>query len=268
MTTPRLRSRILQGDCRDLLARLPDNSVDLVLTSPPYADLRSYARIRPQDYLDFFLPVARQLCRVLGPCGNFFLNYKSRCYHGRRMPTAEKLVVAMVDQLGLLYVDNLIWHKPNARPGAYGKRPKDAFEHVYHFALSREHYYDLSAIGRPYRKRPRRARAPKPTQPSGTPVDNRTAYRRGWADPGNVFTIAVPRNGTDHPAVMPSELAGKLIRLGSRPGEVVLDPFCGSGTTCLEAKRLGRRYIGIDLHRQYVELTRDQLSRVKRRRTR
>ena len=267
-TGPHLRNGIRCGDARDVLPRLPSGSIGCIVTSPPYVDLRDYARIEPDAYVDWFLPIGREFKRLLTGEGNLFLNVNDRCHRGRRLTTSFELAASLIDEVGLMLVEVYIWHKPNARPGCYGKRAKDSFEYVFHFAKGRDHYFDLAAIGRPYRcdrssTGDRPSGAPRRV-PSGWTVPNDGAFDRGWADPGNVFTIPVARNNTAHTATMPGELARRLIAMGSRRGDAVLDPFCGSGTTCVEAVRAGRRYVGIEWHRPYAVMARRRVAKVRR----
>jgi len=235
-------------DCLEGMARLPEACVDLVFTSPPYADLREYARIKPDDYVKWFIPRALQMQRVLKPTGSLILNINDRCVRKSRHLYVHKLVVALVEIVGFHLIDTYIWHKPNAMPGSYGRRLKDAFEYVFWLGKSTEVQFFPETAGRPYRKTGAR-RPGRSTHTCGRAVDDAKCFRRGWADPGNVVTVPVGRNQSTHPAVMPEALAEFFIKLATKPGDLVLDPFAGSGTTLKVSKRISRHGIGYELEK-------------------
>ncbi len=251
MSMPRL-NRVIEGDCVLGMRALPDACVDLVFTSPPYADLREYARIRPDDYVGWFLPAALEIRRVLKSRGSFVLNINDRCVRGARHLYVFKLVVALVDIVGLPLIETYVWHKPNPMPGRYGPRPKDAFEYVFWFGRTRDVKFDISAVGSAVR--PRRGTPGLSKRTSGRPMRDARARSRKWADPGNVITCPVVCGRSGHPARMPDALAEFFIKLATSPGDLVLDPFLGSGTTARAARRLGRNWIGFEVHPNLVDL--------------
>lgn len=239
-------NRIHQVDCLEGMGGLPEECVDLVFTSPPYADLRAYARIRPDDYVGWFLPRAYQMKRVLKPTGSLILNINDRCVKKRRHLYVHKLVIALVEIVGFHLIETYIWHKPNAMPGAYGRRLKDAFEYVFWLGKSTEVKFFPQAVGRRYASGGLR-KPGREIRNSGRGIDDVKCFRRGWSDPGNVVTMPVSRRRSEHPAVMPVGLAEFFIKLATEPGDVVLDPFAGSGTTMRVARALGRRTLGFEV---------------------
>lgn len=255
MKLPRLNT-IRKEDCLTGMRKLPDAFVDLAFTSPPYADLRDYARIRPDDYVGWFLPVAYEIRRLLKPSGSFVLNINDRCVRKSRHLYVFKLVIAVVDIVGMPLIETYIWHKPNAMPGRYGARPKDAFEYVFWFGNTTDVKFNLESVGRPYLSMAGGRGGPDRTvcRTSGRRINDARTRRRGWSDPGNVVCCHVAQGITRHPARMPEELAEFFIRLATREGDIVLDPFMGSGTTARVAKALGRKYIGFEIHPEYIEV--------------
>ncbi len=255
MKLPRLNT-IRHEDCLSGMRKLPGQFVDLAFTSPPYADLRDYARIRPDDYVGWFMPIACEVKRLLKPTGSFVLNINDRCVKRSRHLYVHKLVIAIVEIVGLPLIESYVWAKPNPMPGNYGYRPKDAFEYVFWFGKSTDVKFRLRNVGVPY--------SGNPEAGSGTPgVSVRTSGRRmndaatrvrGWADPGNVIHCPVTGASGSHPARMPDELAEFFIKLATDEGDVVLDPFMGSGTTARVARSLGRKYIGYEIHPEYLEV--------------
>jgi DNA modification methylase len=255
MKLPRLNTA-RHEECVAGMRKLPDAFVDLVFTSPPYADLRDYARIAPDDYVGWFLPAAYEIRRVLKRRGSFVLNINDRCVKGVRHLYVFKLVLAIVEIVGMPLIETYIWEKPNAMPGRYGPRPKDAFEYLFWFARSSDVKFRLRRVGVPYAGH-RGARDTKDAvvfRTSGRRMNDAGTRRRGWADPGNVIRCPVAFGRGKHPARMPEELAELFIRLATDEGDVVLDPFLGSGTTARVARRLGRRTLGFEIHPEYIEL--------------
>lgn len=256
---------VVIGDSSQLIARLPHQSVDLFFTSPPYADARAYSRIHPDRYVEWFLPFARAMYSATKPTGSLILNIKNRVANrgplrGQRHPYVYQLVLAL-QHMGWRWVETYIWAKPNAVPGRFGPRTKDSFEYVYHFARTNKPYFDLNAVRVAYRadvaeieRRSRDTNGRRNTV-AGFGRDRTKTYLLGGADPGNVVTVPQTYNqhyGVNHTAAMPEGLAKFFISAASPIDGVVLDPFAGSATTVVMARRLGRKAGGIDIHEEFV----------------
>jgi len=247
------------------MAQLPRRSVDLFFTSPPYADARAYSRIHPDRYVEWFLPFARGMYNAAKPTGSLILNIKNRVANrgplrGQRHPYVYQLVLAL-QHMGWRWVETYIWAKPNAIPGRFGPRTKDSFEYVYHFARGIKPYFDLDGVRVPYKadhaEIERRSRDTNGRRNTGAGFgrDRTKTYLLGGADPGNVVTVPQSYNqhyGVEHTAAMPEGLAEFFIRAASPKDGIVLDPFAGSATTVVVARRLGRRAGGIEVHERYV----------------
>ncbi len=125
------RQVILEGDCVDVLRRLPDECVDLIVTSPPYADRRktSYGGIHPDKYVEWFMPRAAEFKRVLKRDGSFVLNIKEKTYDGERHTYVIDLILEM-RKAGWLWTEEYVWHKKNCYPGKWPNRFRDAWERV------------------------------------------------------------------------------------------------------------------------------------------
>lgn len=268
-----VRSGVTWGDSAQWLPLLPTASVDLWFTSPPYADARAYSRIHPDRYVDWFLPFGTEMLRAAKPTGWLVLNIKNRVarsgpLRGQRHPYVYQLVIALQQQ-GWRWLETYIWSKPNGVPGRFGPRTKDSFEYVYTFARGPRPFFDLDAIRVPYRTTPdeieRRKldRLGRRTTGAGFGRDRTKTYLNGGADPGNV--VAIPqtynqyRGAGGHTAAMPEGLAEFFIKACSPAGGVVLDPFAGSGTTAVVARRLGRRAGGLDIHADFVSAAGERL---------
>ena len=129
-----LETKIYLGDCKDILKLIDEDSIDLIFTSPPYADQRknTYGGISPNKYVDWFLPITEQLLRVLKPTGTFVLNIKERVQNGERHTYVIDLILAMRQQ-GWLWTEEFIWHKKNSYPGKWPNRFRDSWERLIQF---------------------------------------------------------------------------------------------------------------------------------------
>ena len=129
-----IETKIIVGDCSEKLKEVEDNSVNLIVTSPPYADQRekTYGGIHPDKYVEWFLPISQELLRVLAPTGTFILNIKERVFNGERHTYVLELILAMRKQ-GWLWTEEFIWHKKNCYPGKWPNRFRDAWERLLQF---------------------------------------------------------------------------------------------------------------------------------------
>ena len=269
-----LKEGVVWGNSLEWLPRLPADSVDLFFTSPPYADARAYSRISPDQYVEWFLPFAESMLFATSPTGSFVLNIKNRVarsgrFKGQRHPYVYHLVLSLQD-MGWRWIETYVWSKPNAIPGRFGPRTKDSFEYVYHFAKGPSPFFELDSVRVPYRadtaeiQRRRRDRNGRRDTESGFGRDRARTYSKDGADPGNVITVNQTYNqfkgpAGQHTAVMPEGLAEFFVQAACPPGGIVVDPFAGSGTTIVAARRHGRRSGGIELHKEYVEVARRRL---------
>ena len=134
-----IKNDLYLGDSKDVIKSLPDNSVDLIFTSPPYADQRknTYGGISPGKYVNWFLPISKELLRVLKPSGTFVLNIKERVVDGERSTYVMELILEMRKQ-GWLWTEEYIWHKKNCYPGKWPNRFRDAWERLIQFNKSKK----------------------------------------------------------------------------------------------------------------------------------
>ncbi|HSH61425.1 MAG TPA: site-specific DNA-methyltransferase [Acidimicrobiales bacterium] len=267
-----LADGVTWADSEVWLPALPATSVDLFFFSPPYADARAYSRIHPDRYVEWFLPYARAMLDATKDTGSMVMNIKNRVaasgpLRGQRHPYVYQLVLAL-QHLGWRWLETYIWAKPNAVPGRFGPRTKDAFEYVYHFAKGAKPHFDLDAVRVPYKasaeeiERRKHDRLGRRNTEAGFGRDRTRTYLKGGADPGNVVTVPQTYNqhrGVAHTAAMPEGLAEFFIRVASPPNGLVIDPFAGSGTTIVVARRLGRCAGGLELHLDHVEEARRRI---------
>lgn len=276
----------IYGRCEDVLPKLPDNSINMIFTSPPYADVRNYgvdgSRTKPDDYLDWFLPKAKEFKRVLACDGSFILNINDKVVNGEQHLFVFELLIALVKNIGFKFVRDYIWYNPCAPPNAYssGKlgRTKKSHEYCFWFSKSNSWTFNLDAIRKPYSKDMQKYLAGKGKggrsqnmRPSTHSFDCEKQWTdHGGSDPGSVitlpnthstdsFTKLCKERGIRHPARFPEKLAEFFILAGSNAGDVILDPFSGSGTASISAHRHGRKWIGIDANSDYCDISRERL---------
>lgn len=259
-------NKFLHGDCEEVLKRLPDNSIDLIFTSPPYADQRkkTYGGVSPDEYVDWFMPKASQFMRVLKPTGTFILNIKERVVNGERHTYVIELILKMRDQ-GWLWTEEFMWHKRNSYPGKWPNRFRDNWERLIQFNKDKDFHMYQEAVMVPVGDWAR-DRLAKLSETDKTRDESKVGSGFGknvsnWLGrnlvyPTNVIHLATECSNRNHSATFPVELPEWFIKLFTRPGDIVLDPFMGSGTTALAAIRLSRNFVGIDISKEYVELAR------------
>jgi DNA modification methylase len=247
-------------DVLEGLKELPENSIDLVLTSPPYATIReSYEGVEAEKYAAWFTPILKEILRVLTPNGSFILNINDKCKKGERIPFPFEIVIK-AREIGLKYIDTIIWGKKNGIAGA-GRRRADYFEYIFHLAKSVKPTWNPDPIRTPY--------TASSINRAKTPIKNNVSNRESRSKKQDNYKKwklhpmgAFPKNiqyfkkdsGKNHVASFHIELPTHFIQAHSNAGETVLDPFAGRGTTCAAAQILGRNYIGFDLKKEHVEL--------------
>lgn len=265
-----LAPRVICGDSRLKLAEMAADSVDLVVTSPPYADARrgTYGGIHPDDYVAWFLPISAEIQRVLKPRGTFILNIKEKAVRGERHTYVLELILALKRQ-GWLWTEEFVWHKKNCYPGKWPNRFRDAWERLLQFNRQRQFNMYQEAVMVPMGdwKHRRLARLSATDQirdesavGSGFAKNISNWNGRDRAYPTNVLHMATECSNRGHSAAFPESLPVWFIRLFTKPGDTVLDPFMGSGTTLVAARRLERRSIGIEINDEYCARAQERLN--------
>jgi len=252
------------GDCFEVLKRYPDDCIDLIVTSPPYADQRAttYGGIKPDEYVKWFLPRAEQFLRVLKPSGSFVLNIKEKAINGERHTYVLELILELRKQ-GWLWTEEYIWHKKNCYPGRWPNRFRDAWERCLHFTKERQFKMNQDAVKVPmgdWAQTRLKSLGKNDTVRYDSQVGNAFAKNianwqgRDMAYPTNVLHLATECGNKQHSAAYPLALPQWFIKLFTDEGDVVLDPFAGSGTTLEAAIELGRNAVGIDISQEFVNM--------------
>ena len=266
-------NQIVEGDCGQILQNVPANSIDLIFTSPPYADQRNgtYGGIKPEKYVAWFLPKAEQFLKVLKPTGSFVLNIKERVVDGERHTYVIELILALRKQ-GWIWTEEYMWHKKNSHPGKWPNRFRDNWERLLHFTKTKnfQMFQDevmvpvgdwatdrLKKLSETDKKRDNSRVG------SGFGKNISNWVGRDMVYPSNVLFMATECYNRQHSAVFPVALPEWFIKLLTKPGDLVLDPFNGSGTTCVAAKQQSRDYFGIDINEEYCKLAEERLNSTK-----
>ncbi|MCB1095265.1 MAG: site-specific DNA-methyltransferase [Verrucomicrobiae bacterium] len=250
------------GDCLEVLQKYADDSFDLIVTSPPYADNRAktYGGIKPDAYVEWFLPRAAEFQRILKPTGTFILNIKEKVSAGERHTYVLELILALRKQ-GWLWTEEYIWHKRNCPPGKWPNRFRDAWERCLQFNIDRKFamYQEevMVPMGDWAESRLKKLQGNDVVRHESQVKSGFGKNISNWVDrkmafPSNVLHLATECGNRKHSAAFPSSLPEWFIKLFSKKGDLVLDPFSGSGTTVKMARSLGRRSVGIDKEEDYI----------------
>lgn len=259
-----IETKIIEGDSKIVLKELEDNSIDLIVTSPPYADRRkqTYGGIKPEKYVDWFLPISKELLRVLKPTGTFILNIKEKAENGERHTYVIELILALRTQ-GWFWTEEFMWHKRNSYPGKWPNRFRDSWERLLQFNKEKKFNMYQDAVKVPVgdwaKKRlnnlsdvDKERDNAKNGSGFGKNVSNWIGRKTVY--PTNVLHLATECNNKQHSAAFPSSLPEWFIKLFTKENDWILDPFAGSGTTLEVAKRMQRNSIGIDIVPKYIKI--------------
>lgn len=274
--------KYITGECLEEMKKMPDSSIDLIFTSPPYADqIKDYGKtavkIKPDEFNTWFLPRAREMYRILKPTGSFILNINDKLDGKYQSIYVFQLVVLLVEQVGFHLVRDYIWYNPATPPNVFSRgtmgRTKKSHEYCFWFSKSNDWIFNMDPIRKPYSTRMEEFFAEGPhgdrsdnTRPSRHNFDlSRPWKNHGGADPGSVITLSntssndtfhrlCKQSGINHPARFPLKLAEFFIKAGTNEGDVVLDPFGGSGTTAIAAEKLNRDFIYVEINPDYCSM--------------
>jgi DNA modification methylase len=260
------------GDGLDVLRELPDNSVDLVVTSPPYDRQPKYGngeRYRNDWYHGFFLKLTGEIYRILAPHGSFVLNYRSKRY-GKERGTLQYELVFLLREQGFLFAEDFVWGKPSPPPGRFNHFLKDAVEYCFQFAKTDDWQFFPEQCLTPARwdrkDVERRKKLAHNYERANAPSGQ--GRKRVQAGPDLVrpstllnFEPEFLPNPTGHPARFPVDLPQFFIKLLTKPGDLVVDPFAGTCTTAVAAEHLGRRWLLSELDETYTAVLAERLAR-------
>jgi len=281
---------VYSADCSKGLrdkTRFPKESVDLIITSPPYADQRrsSYGGIKPEKYVEWFLPISEQLYRILKPRGSFILNIKENVKEGERQTYVLELIIAMKKQ-GWIWTEEYCWYKKNCHPGKWNNRFRDSWERCLHFTKSKRFKMYQNSVKVPigqWAKKRFKSMTKKDfirtvsgtNSKFGRKVSNwlnkRKVYphnvldfeKEHYIEPTTVIQFATTCSNRNHSAAFPLELPTWFIKLFTKKGDTILDPFMGIGTSGMAAVLQKRNYIGIEISEEYIKEARNNIKTLK-----
>jgi site-specific DNA-methyltransferase (adenine-specific) len=255
---------LLHGDCEKILLNVKSNSIDLIVTSPPYTNRRvdTYGGIDPDKYVEWFVPKSAEFLRVLKPTGTFILNIKEATENREKSLYVLELILAMKKQ-GWYWTEEFIWHKKNSFPGKWPNRFRDAWERLLQFNKDPNFamYQDevRVPIGKWGEVRLKNLSSADKTRRNSSVGSGFGRNVSNWASrdlvyPTNVLHLATETGNRNHSAVFPKAIPEWFIKLFSKEGDWILDPFAGSATTLAVANQLGRNSLGIEIMQKYHKI--------------
>ncbi|TVS16607.1 MAG: site-specific DNA-methyltransferase [Planctomycetaceae bacterium] len=280
-----LTDQILCGDAARLLQDIPDQTVDTIVTSPPYYLQRNYQsesqigqEKTPEQYVDRLVAIFTECHRAVKSSGSLWLVLGDKYVDGRLLGMPWRVALAL-GQAGWILRSDVVWHKPNAMPSAVKNRPTTDHEYVFFLTKSSQYYYDADAIREPHVTFSENSRmkggrnhffqrdgTPEAGKNQGNPNLHHGRWDQAFHPKGRnkrtVWSIPLSKFRDVHFAVFPESLVQTCLLASSPEGGLVLDPFLGSGTTALVAKQLGRHYLGIDSNKDYCRMARRRLREV------
>ena len=323
-------NEIVCGDSADLLKSIPANSIDLVITSPPYFQQREYDgggignERKPDDYVSALMKIFRECVRVIKSTGSIIFNVGDKYEDGSLLLMPYRFAIAATEQSGVTLVNNVTWVKSNPTPRQFKRRLVSSTEPFFHFVKSQDYGYFLDEflkpieelkpngngagenIGKKYfllieqskltQKQKEMAKnaleevieevrngeiqgfrmkirgihsEPFGGQEGGRKIQldkNGFTIIRIYGNPLKKDVITSPvesLKNCPHPAIYPVKIVDEFIKLLTQKGDIVLDPFVGSGSTAVAAFQNGRVYIGFDISEEYCLYAQKRLSSVK-----
>jgi site-specific DNA-methyltransferase (adenine-specific) len=291
-----MKYKIAKGDCFELIKKMPDNSVDLVITSPPYSDIVNYGKSvstkKPDDYCDWILPLFKEIWRVLKPSGSFILNINDKCEGGYRSTYIYDLISRNNKETKLKLYDTYIWHKRSGIPNGGSKRFRNTTEFIFHFCKdNKQMKFYMDRVLQEATESSNNRYKYGMTNQQGEVIDGvrvkkkvKIRHQRNWSEdgsqdhiyrykelpdlvrPDNVVRFSTAGASRDnlikHPAPYHKELPLYYINLLTDEGDVVLDPFSGIATTGIACKELNRDYIGYELNETYADFSIKRLENI------
>ncbi|MHC2068576.1 DNA-methyltransferase [Bremerella sp. T1] len=271
------------GHARDVLAAFPDEVIDCVVSSPPYFQQRNYdgddqigQETSPEEYVESLVAVFREVRRTLKETGALWLVLGDKYLDGELLGLPWQVALALRAD-GWKLRSDVIWHKPNAMPSSVKTRPTTDHEYIFLLVKNNQYFYDADAIREPHvtfsekskmkggrNHFHRRGSTPEAGKNGGSSNLHDARWDQAFHPKGRnkrtVWSIPLSKFRDAHFAVFPETLVETCINATCPDDGVVLDPFLGSGTTALVAKRLGRSYVGVDQSAKYVEMAQARLA--------
>lgn len=269
-------NKIYNGNCFEEIIKLPENSIDLIVTSPPYVDIKSYGNkinvMHPNNYVNWILPLFQEMYRVLKPSGSIIFNIGDKTLNKEKHIFVFDMVCRVVRETSLQYYDRYIWHCPRI-PNGSKKRLNNFTEWIFHFTKDKDKIkFNMDNVREPYKKNSINRYKSKMNDyevlSDGTKVLKqqtiKTLNPKGKT-PDGLFKFPNNSNskGNKHPAPFSINLPKWFIKALTDKNDVVLDPFMGSGTTAIACIELERQWIGFELNPVYIKMANDRICLIK-----
>lgn len=263
---------VVCGDSFELIKQLPDKSVNLIFTSPPYADLKKYKvfkGIHPDNYCDWLLPIISDSYNKLADNGSFILNINDKIQNGFRHPYVFELVYRICKETKFKIFERLFWDKGKYLPNKY--RFGDRVEFVIWLVKEKKFTFNIDTCRRPYNiKSINRMKRPIKNRYARSEDDSTKSYKEWTPNPKGALPSTLVSIGSEsqkicnsHLAVFPVKFAEYFVKAASNEGDLVLDIFSGTGSTCVAAKKHNRRYLGFDNSSEYCNVSESRLENTK-----
>jgi site-specific DNA-methyltransferase (adenine-specific) len=252
-------NKIYQGDCIEVMKTFPDNSIDLTVTSPPYDNLRDY-----KGYTFNFEEIAKELFRITKDSGVVVWVIGDATIKGSETGTSFKQALYF-KEIGFNLHDTMIWRKTTPVPQFKCNRYTASFEYMFIFSKGKPICNYLTTkcktVGK---KKNRNNKGSFSLNSTDRPRDEITTTKENKIL-DNVWEYSVGgHKDMGHPAIFPEQLANDHILSWSNEGDIVLDPMCGSGTTCKMAKLNNRNYIGIEIAEEYCKIAEERINNLSK----
>ncbi len=269
-------NKIYKGDTLKLIKDIPDNYIDLIVTSPPYANMVNYGKdtklIDPINYVNWILPLFKESTRFLKSTGSFILNINDKIIKGERSSYVYELIYRIQKETNLKFYDRYIWYKKSIMPTSGSKRLNDRVEYLFHFVKDVKLFKsNMNTIRVPYTESSLK-RVKYISNGNDIVLDNgKTELNRKYnklnskgAKPINVFRFdncSAIRN-LNHPAPFHPQLPTFFIKWLTDINDIILDPFMGVGTTAIACKNLKRNYIGFEINQEYINIAKRRIEEI------
>jgi site-specific DNA-methyltransferase (adenine-specific) len=256
-------NKIINGNCVDVMRGFPDSSIDMVITSPPYDSLRNY-----KGFVFEFEKIVEQLYRVTKDGGVVVWVVNDATVNGSETGTSFKQAL-FFKEIGFNIHDTMIFRKRNPIPQIYRKRYNNEFEYMFVFSKGTVENHNPLMVDCLHAGLELGSTTYKNFSKNDQKREKIANPVKAQKIKGNIWEYVVGKNAEDqeakgHPAPFPCELARDHISSWSKEGDLILDPMCGSGTSCKAAKQLGRKYIGIDISEEYCNIAINRLDNTKK----
>ena len=287
MKKSEIANQIFRGDSLSYLRKLPKNSIDCIVTSPPYYGQRDYGmngqignEKKQSDYVENLVNIFNECKRVLKDTGSLWLNLGDKYNNGNLMGMPWRVALALQDE-GWVLRNDIIWHKPNAMPHSAKNRLTTDHEYIFFFTKkSKGYYYDQDAIREEHKTFSEDSKMKGGRnhfgKKCGTPEKGKNsgnsnlhagrwdqAFHPNGRNKRTVWNVPLSKFRGAHFAVFPERLIEPCILAGCPKNGIVLDPFFGAGTTGFVATQQARKYVGLELNPEYADIAENRLQSVQ-----